>query len=69
MPRIDRLSYQEAAKARASARIKQFLVLVLTVIIGILVSVTVNAQSNPKQSGVEKKSGIYHQTDQFSPTK
>jgi hypothetical protein len=45
MARIDRLSYKEAAKARVSSRLKQLVVLFLTVVIGMLISVSVNAQS------------------------
>jgi hypothetical protein len=44
MSRTARLNYKDATRARVSARIKQLFVLVLTVIIGILISVTVNAQ-------------------------
>jgi hypothetical protein len=38
-----RLDYREIASARISSRMKQLGVLVLTVIIGILISVTVNS--------------------------
>jgi hypothetical protein len=49
MPRIDKLSYRNAAKAQISARLKQLMILVLTVIIGMLISVTVNAQHTFQQ--------------------
>ena len=42
MPRTDRVSYKEIANARITGRIKQMVVLILTIIIGILISVSVN---------------------------
>jgi hypothetical protein len=58
MPRIDRLSYRDASRAKFSARIKQLLVLVLTVIFGILLSVTVNAQdANQRHTHLFKAGG------------
>jgi hypothetical protein len=42
MPRMDRVSYKEIANARIGARIKQMVVLILTIVIGILISVSVN---------------------------
>jgi hypothetical protein len=41
---VDRLSYKEMAQARLASRVKQFFVLIMVVIAGILVSVSVNAQ-------------------------
>lgn len=42
MPRMDRIDYKEIANARISGRIRQAIVLLLTIIIGILISVSVN---------------------------
>jgi hypothetical protein len=55
MARASRLSYQEARKERATSIIRQLLVLVLTVVIGILISVTVNAQT----TSAKKKTSSY----------
>jgi hypothetical protein len=43
MPRMERMDYKGIANARITARIKQALVLILTIIIGILISVSVNS--------------------------
>jgi hypothetical protein len=42
---VDRLSYKEMAQARLAARLRQLIVLVLTIIAGFLLAVSVNAQS------------------------
>jgi hypothetical protein len=49
MARIDRLNYKAAAKAKAFDRLKQLLVLFLAVVFGVLLSVSVNAQSDYKK--------------------
>jgi hypothetical protein len=49
MPRIDRLTHRKAAHAGVSARFRQLIVLVLTVIFGVLVSVSVNAQKTSEK--------------------
>jgi hypothetical protein len=55
MGRTQKLSYKEMAHAKVTSRIKQLFLLMLTAIIGILVSVTVNAQqSNLSQSHLPK---------------
>jgi hypothetical protein len=46
MARFERLSYKQSVKAKITSRIRQLFVLVLTVIIGLLISVTVNAQDS-----------------------
>jgi hypothetical protein len=43
MYRMERIDYKEIANARISNRIKQVVVLILTIIIGILISVSVNS--------------------------
>ncbi len=42
MQRTSRLDYRQVANAKISNRIKEVFVLILTVIIGILISVSVN---------------------------
>ncbi len=39
---MERVDYREIANARVTGRIKQVLVLFLTIVIGILISVSVN---------------------------
>lgn len=43
MARMDRLYYKEVANARVTARLKQVAVLMLTIVIGILISISVNS--------------------------
>jgi hypothetical protein len=43
MPRMERLDYKEVANARITNRIKQVIVLILTIVIGILISVSINS--------------------------
>jgi hypothetical protein len=43
MHKIERLSYKEVANARLTARVRQMMVLLLTIVIGILISVSINA--------------------------
>lgn len=43
MARMERLDFKDIANARIGGRIRQFVVLILTIIIGILISVSVNA--------------------------
>lgn len=43
MPRMDRLDFKEIANARISGRIKQAVVLLLSIIIGILISISVSS--------------------------
>lgn len=45
MARANRLSYKEATKAKVSGRLKELMVVVLLAVAGILVSVSINAQS------------------------
>ena len=42
MPRMNRLDYKEVANAKITARFKQAGILVLSIIIGILISISVN---------------------------
>ena len=41
--KMERIDFKEIANARISARIRQVVVLILTIVIGILISVSVNA--------------------------
>jgi hypothetical protein len=43
MPRTERLDYKEIANAKVASRIKQMGVLILTIVIGILISVSINS--------------------------
>lgn len=43
MPRIQRLGYKEIANARIASRMRQVGVLILTIIVGVLISVSVNS--------------------------
>jgi hypothetical protein len=43
MPRMQRLDYREIANARISNRIRQVVVLILTIVAGILISVSINS--------------------------
>jgi hypothetical protein len=43
MARIQRLDYREIANARFTNRLRQVLILALTIVIGILISVSVNS--------------------------
>ena len=43
MPRMQRLDYREIANARITNRIRQVVVLILTIVAGILISVSINA--------------------------
>jgi hypothetical protein len=43
MPRMERLDYREIANAKVTTRIKQVGVLILTIVIGILISVSINS--------------------------
>ena len=49
MPYMNRLDFRDVSNARISARLKQVLVLVLAVLIGMLISVSCNAQGQVKQ--------------------
>lgn len=40
---MERLDFKDIANARIGGRIRQFVVLILTIIIGILISISVNA--------------------------
>jgi hypothetical protein len=59
MTRIDRLSYRQVIKANVTTRVKQLLILVLTVIFGVLVSVSVNAQKSFGKTAEKKKTRFY----------
>jgi hypothetical protein len=43
MPRMQRLDYREIANARITNRIRQVVVLILTIVAGILISVSINS--------------------------
>lgn len=43
MPRTNRMDYKEISNARIANRIKQVGVLILTIIIGILISISINS--------------------------
>lgn len=49
MPYMNRLDFRDVSNARISARLKQVLVLVLAVLIGMLISVSCQAQGQVKQ--------------------
>lgn len=62
MPRVHRASLKELNKARTNSFLKKVMVLFLTIVIGILVSVSVNAQST-----AGKKSKIYKTKNRAKP--
>lgn len=55
MARLDRLSYRASTQARLYTRLRQLVVLFLTIIVGVLLSVSVNAQKTSEK----KKAKIY----------
>ena len=50
MPYTKNLDYRDVANARISARMKQVLVLALAIVVGMLISVSVNAQGQVKDN-------------------
>jgi|GEM_PF-5276871 len=59
MARIQRVSSKQSIKTMAVNRVKQLLILMLTVIVGVLLSVSVNAQKNTVKHTEKKKTKVY----------
>lgn len=59
MARLDRLTYREVAASRAAVRLRQLLILLLTIVFGILFSVSVNAQKTSEKNSLKKKHLIF----------
>lgn len=59
MARLDRLTYREVAASRAAVRLRQLLILLLTIVFGVLFSVSVNAQKTSEKNSLKKKHQIF----------
>jgi hypothetical protein len=67
MARLDRLSYREVALSRAALRLRQLLVLLLTIVFGVLLSVSVNAQNTSDKKTGKKKYQVYKIKNRAKP--
>ena len=55
MKTMERLDFREIANAKISSRLRQAVILLLTIIIGMILSITVNGQDRSQK----EKSGFY----------